>query len=527
MAYRLVTTNATRRVRSTDPNARPIRRVTLLTQRRRIATENGSVVSFVVSGSRGGGANPNPTVNSIQFSLTPTGDAAIGRLVWNNGDHTLEVPLTEGVTLQIGQEQLVFVRNMTGSTIPNGSVVAIDGAQGQRIKVILADANEIQSHATLGIATEDITHNGFGFVTTQGLVRGLNTSAFAEGAEIFLSETAGAFTDERPAAPNHSVFLGIVVNSAGGTAGSIFVRPAVGAAIGELHDVIITNPTTGQQLRLNAQGVWENFSPATSYPPNGAAGGVLSGSYPNPGFAVDMATQAEAEALASAAQAAAIAAAAADATAKANTAESTAKSYADTLVIGLVDDRGSFDASVNTFPTTGGSGTAGAILKGDLWTIGTAATGGPLNGYGLGCTLRALIDSPGQTTTNWAITAVGFGYVPENVANKSSDVATDQASNTKFPTTKAVYDWATGQFTTPGQASAAAPVQSVNGKTGTVATIVEVADFASLPETGASLTTYITIDTNKTYRWDGAAYAQIGGGSQIDIQDVWAQIHQF
>lgn len=36
--------------------------------------------------------------------------------------------------------------------------------------------------------------------------------------------------------------------------------------------------------------------PAT--PPTGSAGGVLSGSFPNPGFAVDMATQGELDALA-------------------------------------------------------------------------------------------------------------------------------------------------------------------------------------------------------------------------------------
>lgn len=42
------------------------------------------------------------------------------------------------------------------------------------------------------------------------------------------------------------------------------------------------------------------FSPASSGggPPSGAAGGVLSGTYPDPGFAVNMATQAELDALA-------------------------------------------------------------------------------------------------------------------------------------------------------------------------------------------------------------------------------------
>ena len=37
-----------------------------------------------------------------------------------------------------------------------------------------------------------------------------------------------------------------------------------------------------------------------------------------------------------------------------------------------------------------------------------------------------------------------LGYTPENVANKSTSVTTDQASNTKYPSVKAVYDWVVG-----------------------------------------------------------------------------------
>ena len=133
-----------------------------------------------------------------------------------------------------------------------------------------------------------------------------------------------------------------------------------------------------------------------------------------------------------------------DAAGLAASAESSAKSYADGLVIGLLDDRGNFDASVNTFPTSGGSGTSGAILKGDLWRISVISTSGPLLGYSIGSSLRALKDSP--TSSDWGLLEGAFPYTPEDVSNKSQNIVTDLASTVKYPSTKAVYDWATGAF---------------------------------------------------------------------------------
>ena len=39
--------------------------------------------------------------------------------------------------------------------------------------------------------------------------------------------------------------------------------------------------------------------------------------------------------------------------------------------------------------------------------------------------------------------------------------------------------------------------------------VVEVTDYASLPETGETGKIYITLDDNKTYRWSGSAYVEI------------------
>jgi hypothetical protein len=71
-------------------------------------------------------------------------------------------------------------------------------------------------------------------------------------------------------------------------------------------------------------------------------------------------------------------------------------------VIGLYDDRGNYDASGNVFPSSGGSGTSGAILKGDIWLISVAGTLGGISVI-QGDSIRALSDAPGQISSNWAI----------------------------------------------------------------------------------------------------------------------------
>lgn len=131
-----------------------------------------------------------------------------------------------------------------------------------------------------------------------------------------------------------------------------------------------------------------------------------------------------------------------------NQAEQNAKNYADGLVVGLWDDRGSFSASGGAYPSTGGSGAGGAILKGDAWTISVAGTLPTGQVVEVGDVIRALVDTPGNTQLNWAITQNNIGYVAENSANKAITMTGNTASNTLYLTAKAVYDWAVATFQT-------------------------------------------------------------------------------
>lgn len=139
--------------------------------------------------------------NHIPFSVSPASlPTTEGTVSWNSDDHTLNIATdVSGVVLQVGQEQHVRVRNTTGSTISNGAAVYLSGASGQRPTVALADAdNDTHVASTIGLATADIAHNAFGYVTVGGLVRGVNTTGMTEGGPIYLSGTAGGLTQTAP-----------------------------------------------------------------------------------------------------------------------------------------------------------------------------------------------------------------------------------------------------------------------------------------------------------------------------------------
>lgn len=55
-----------------------------------------------------------------------------------------------------------------------------------------------------------------------------------------------------------------------------------------------------------------------------------------------------------------------------------------------------------------------------------------------------IIDSDGVAVSIDALSSLG--YTPENVVNKSTDIEADKTSDIKYPTVKAVYDWANNLF---------------------------------------------------------------------------------
>lgn len=214
----------------------------------------------------------------LTFSPAPESiPATAGTLYWDtaDGNKTLSLVMENGDAVQqIGEEQ--YFRIKASSAITNGQVVMFTGTVGAFGALTGAPATGLTASTAsyvMGIATQDIATNGWGYVTSFGLVRGLNTSAFTDGDILYLNPAvAGGLTTTIPTAPNPKVQVCACIYSSASN-GSLFIRPSFGGILGQYEgDVNVTGVAALDLLQRNAANTrWENVTVASVINASGGA----------------------------------------------------------------------------------------------------------------------------------------------------------------------------------------------------------------------------------------------------------------
>jgi predicted heme/steroid binding protein len=187
----------------------------------------------------------------VRYNLSSSNiPSAEGVMWWDNIEGTIRLSLKgNAYNLPIGESVVARVRNNTGINLlkSNYQAVRVAGAQGQRLAVMLAQANnDPNSASTLGLVCENILNNQEGFIVNIGQIVDVNTTGnlqgetWNDGDVLYLSPTTpGAITNIKPTAPQHTVIIGYV-EYAHANNGKIYVKVDNGYELEELHDVAPT-----------------------------------------------------------------------------------------------------------------------------------------------------------------------------------------------------------------------------------------------------------------------------------------------
>ena len=213
------------------------------------------------------------TPDYIDFDTGATVTRATGRLWWDSADgiQTLNLGMAgSNATLQIGEE--MYFRVKASSAITEGQVVMFTGTVGASGALTAAPATGLTKDTAsyiMGVATESIALNGWGYITQFGLVRGIDTTggaeAWVDGQILYYNPSvAGGLTKTVPTAPAAKVEVAAVVYAASGGSGSIFVRVGARFALGQLNDLETAAASNLDLLQYNGtSGVWEHKAPSS------------------------------------------------------------------------------------------------------------------------------------------------------------------------------------------------------------------------------------------------------------------------
>ena len=150
-----------------------------------------------------------------------------------------------------------YVQNAEANTLTTGTVVYLFGGTGDHASVKRADyTTDATSAKTIGVVGANIAASQNGPVITRGYVDGIDLSVGYSVGDVLWLGTNGQFTKTKAVAPNHLVFIGVVVRATNN--GIIYVATQNGYELDELHNVAISNTVAaGEFLKFNGT-IWVN-----------------------------------------------------------------------------------------------------------------------------------------------------------------------------------------------------------------------------------------------------------------------------
>jgi hypothetical protein len=173
--------------------------------------------------------------NEAQGDLSVAQFAPAGTLYWNTQEDCLNIKQNDNTVLQVGLEQYIRVRNLTGNTMNAGTLVQFGGVNGGNdpIAVPLLANSTFNPIYTIGVLTEPIANSDSGRATTFGKVRDLDTTGTKEGEVWSLGNllwaspsNPGYLTNVKPTAPNVAISIA-AVTKVDAVDGEILVRPTI------------------------------------------------------------------------------------------------------------------------------------------------------------------------------------------------------------------------------------------------------------------------------------------------------------
>ena len=221
-----------------------------------------------------------PTISSYEtYTATSAPSYNAGRLWYDSTQNALAYynDVTNN-TLHIGEEIQLKVYNNTGSTINVGQPVYVTSTSSGYTypNVALAIANSLTTGNVIGLANQAIPTGTAGYVTTIGLVQGVNTGSYTVGDTLYLSPYSAGYYQNTIPPTGYAIKLGTVayVNSSNG---AIYVNKSIlsiqaGNIVGQ---VSLTNGGTGANLTAVSGGVVYSSASALAISAAGSTGQFL------------------------------------------------------------------------------------------------------------------------------------------------------------------------------------------------------------------------------------------------------------